>query len=341
MSIRPIVSVLMSVYNGADYLQSAVESVLQQTWPLFEFIIVNDGSTDGSTEIMRKYKQRDSRIILVEQENRGLIVSLNRGLEIAQGEYLARMDADDISSPRRLEVMLAYLEKSPDVDIVGTGAHCFGDGPELDWHPDWLKHDEITAQMLFRNCIAHPTVVLRLDKFRAAALRYDGDSLHAEDYELWERSAWCLRLGNVPLVTVMRRMRRDSITSSHSEIMQRATQLVQHRALRRMGFQIDERTARTHYAIANGVGKAERSGVRVDSAVRWLHAMLQQNKLTDTYEATALTKVMARELRRLADWSSGHGLKALFAVLSSPLFDYGVWGPRTLMRFAAKSLVAR
>src|SRR4030042_1971241 len=100
----------MSVYNGEKYLKEAVESILNQTFRDFEFIIINDGSTDGTGAILASYQQKDARIRIYNQENQGLIASLNRGCQLARGEYIARMDADDISLPQRLQRQLDYME---------------------------------------------------------------------------------------------------------------------------------------------------------------------------------------------------------------------------------------
>src|SRR5246127_2844835 len=111
MSNPPAISVVMAVYNSAAVVAEAVDSVLNQTFRDFEFIIIDDGSTDSSGDILRQYAQRDARIRLYAQENCGLIASLNRGCKLAQGRYIARMDADDISLPARFEKQFRFLEE--------------------------------------------------------------------------------------------------------------------------------------------------------------------------------------------------------------------------------------
>ena len=116
---NPKVTVLMSVYNGKRYLREAIDSILDQTFRDFEFLIINDGSTDSSSDIIRSYD--DSRIRLIENEkNIGLTRSLNKGLKLARGEYIARMDADDRSMPERLEKEILFLDKNKNVGLVGT-----------------------------------------------------------------------------------------------------------------------------------------------------------------------------------------------------------------------------
>jgi glycosyltransferase involved in cell wall biosynthesis len=108
----------MAVYNERPYLGEAVQSVIDQTFTDFEFIITNDGSTDGSKEVLERFEQSDDRICLVHRKNRGLIASLNRGLDMARGKYVARMDGDDISRPERFERQVSFLERNPEIGIL-------------------------------------------------------------------------------------------------------------------------------------------------------------------------------------------------------------------------------
>ena len=114
----PTISVIMSVYNGEKYLREAIDSILNQTFKDFEFIIIDDGSTDNSAEIIKSYD--DNRIVLIQQGNKGLAAALNEGIKIARGKYIARMDADDISEPDRFEVQFQYMEKNPECVVVGS-----------------------------------------------------------------------------------------------------------------------------------------------------------------------------------------------------------------------------
>ncbi|HAS7841575.1 TPA: glycosyltransferase family 2 protein, partial [Vibrio cholerae] len=123
----PKISVVMSVYNGEKYLGEAIDSILKQTFSDFEFIIINDGSTDKTLEIIKSYMKKDDRIVLVSRENKGLIVSLNEGLDLAKGQYIARMDADDISIKSRFEKQIEFLDSNPDIGVCGTWVEVFGE----------------------------------------------------------------------------------------------------------------------------------------------------------------------------------------------------------------------
>ena len=185
--MAPKVSVVMSVYNGERYLREAVESILGQTFTEFEFIIVNDGSTDGTREILTAYN--DPRIRLVRnEENIGLTRSLNKGLALGRGEYIARMDADDVSLPHRLEVQVRYLDQYPGVGLVACDLQFIDDeGHTLGRSYRSCGNSLVRWYLLFYNYIAaHSHVVFRRDLV-ANLGGYDETFEYAQDYELWSR----------------------------------------------------------------------------------------------------------------------------------------------------------
>ena len=148
----PVISILMSVYNGEKYLHAAVDSILKQTFKDFEFIIINDGSIDRSREILESYQ--DERIVLIHQENKGLTRALNKGLSLAKGEFIARMDADDSCKPERLEKQVAFLRENP--GIVLLGSNCFnidGDGDIIGQIDLPTGGVQIKWNLLFYNCL--------------------------------------------------------------------------------------------------------------------------------------------------------------------------------------------
>ncbi|MCS3700199.1 glycosyltransferase involved in cell wall biosynthesis [Salinibacter ruber] len=212
-SSDPLVSVVMSVYNGQPYLKRAVQSILNQTFEDFEFVIINDGSEDNSKEDLERFTKEDERIRLVQQENRGLITSLNRGLDMARGKYIARMDADDISHPERLEKQVDFLDANPKVGIVGTWIEWIrSDGePTALWRPP-TDPDLIAWQLLFNTCVDHPTIVARKSLLEELG-GYARWPTHAEDYELWTRAVRETQLANLPDTLLKHRHHEDSITT--------------------------------------------------------------------------------------------------------------------------------
>jgi len=187
----------MPVYNGGKYLNAAIESILSQTEKDFEFIIINDGSKDNSAEIIKSYT--DHRIVYVEQENHGLAATLNRGIDIAHGKYIARMDADDIALPARLEAQVAYLESHPRTAVIGTWAEIFTDtesGQRFHFHP--TDNDEIKFFLMRNNPFVHSSVMFRRDAcIEVGCYTTDPARQPPEDYELWSRMAKEYDMANI------------------------------------------------------------------------------------------------------------------------------------------------
>jgi glycosyltransferase involved in cell wall biosynthesis len=194
MNKTPKVTVLMPVYNGEKYLREAIDSILNQTFKDFEFLIINDGSTDSSQTIVESYD--DPRIHLINQKNKGLSETLNIGLDLSNGEYIARMDADDISMNNRLSEQVSFMDKNRDVGICGTFAIIIDkNGHGIGRIVSPQKHEEIKAQLLFNTSLAHPSVIFRKSIFKIHNLQYL--NVKSEDYELWVRSANITKLANI------------------------------------------------------------------------------------------------------------------------------------------------
>ncbi len=183
---QPFVTVLMPVYNADPYIREAIDSVLTQSYTNFELLIINDGSTDNSLQIIKSYN--DARIRLVENEgNLGLIETLNKGLNLAQGEYIARMDADDISMPTRLEKQVEFLDQHQEVAVLATTLVLINeDGKDQGY---WLDDyncktiEQIKHTLPKINCIGHPTVMMKSSVAKLAG--YNEHFLYNEDWGLW------------------------------------------------------------------------------------------------------------------------------------------------------------
>lgn len=218
--MSPKVTVLMPVYNGEKYLRESIDSILNQTFGDFEFLIINDGSNDNSAGIVRSYN--DKRINFVENEqNRGLSFSLNKGIDLSNSEYIARMDADDISLPSRLEKQIAFLNKNPNVGICGTWGQFFGESSLIAKTPK--SHNKIKGH-LFSNCsMLHPTVVFRNNLFKKYNLKYRTDFKIAQDYELWTRASSLINFSNITEVLLMYRINVTQLTSGNNRLLEENT----------------------------------------------------------------------------------------------------------------------
>ena len=209
MTGTPTVSVIMSVYNGEKYLREAVDSILRQSIREFEFIILNDGSTDSTWAILQSYKD-PSLVLLNNEENIGLARSLNKGLAKARGKYIARIDADDISLPERLERQVGYLDVHPEVGLLGTASRVLDEetGNESTVSPP--LQDNILRSVLGRRNPFHHSSVMMPRRVLEEEGGYKESYRVGIDYELWVRIACSNELANLPDVLATRRVHRPA-----------------------------------------------------------------------------------------------------------------------------------
>ena len=209
---KPIVSVVMSVHNGEPFLREAVDSILTQSFREFEFIVIDDGSTDGSAAILDSCLRRDSRMRVYHQTNRGLVESLNRGCALARGKYIARMDADDISVADRLMWQLHFMQRHPAVGVVGGFIQCIGaKGKPLKTSVRPAENHEVKSALAHTCVLCHPTVLMRRDVFTSIG-GYRKALADAEDYDLWLRVAERFQLANLPVVVLKYRIHPSQVT---------------------------------------------------------------------------------------------------------------------------------
>ena len=213
---KPLVSVVMSVYNGERYLREAIGSILNQTFRDFEFLMINDGSSDRTAEILKDYNINRIKIIKNER-NIGLTKSLNKGLRIARGEYIARQDADDVSAPDRLEKEVNFLETHRDYAVVGTFVKILNEDSEVIGLLDRLTADtQIRKCLGTDNCITHGSTMIRKKCLLNVGF-YDESIARAQDYELWLRLSEKYRLANIPEYLYMWRKHDENIEAKHIE----------------------------------------------------------------------------------------------------------------------------
>ena len=210
----PLVSVLMPVYNGEAYLNEAIDSILCQTFADFEFIIINDGSTDKTEDIILSY--HDQRIHYYKNDkNLGIVGTLNRGLDLCKGKYIARMDADDVSMPQRFEKQVAYMNAHP--NVVACGCLYTVYGKENRGVVDVATEaDDVRYDMALYCQYAHSTMMLRREIMEKHALRYREEYRHAEDYKLWTELLQYGDMVNLPDILHSIRQCEEGISIVHS-----------------------------------------------------------------------------------------------------------------------------
>lgn len=222
----PKVSVIMPAYNSEKYIGEAIESILNQTFTDFEFIILNDGSTDNTAKIVKEYAKKDKRIKFINSKtNKGFIASLNKCLDVAVGKYIAKMDSDDISLSKRLEKQVGYLDNNSDCGMVGCGFKAFDKGNFKIIHVakvgilDMLKTCATTIPMFRKNII---------DNFK---LRFNPEFMYAEDYDFYSRFIQYAQIHNLQEVLYLYRWHGENVSIKKADIQQKNSNIVRQNLL--------------------------------------------------------------------------------------------------------------
>ena len=217
-----LVSVLMPVFNVQDYVAEAIESMLNQTFTDFELILLDDCSTDKTAKVISGFN--DPRIVYHRNErNLGLANNLNVGLNLAKGEFIARMDGDDISLPNRLQIQIDFLKDNKDIDLCSCGLEMFGTE-----HQVWIREsdpEQVKVTMLFYSPVLHATSVFRKDSFIRNGLYYNQDMFPAEDYDLWSRAVFYCKLVNITEVMYRYRIHGIQVTKTDDRADERDRQI--------------------------------------------------------------------------------------------------------------------
>jgi glycosyltransferase involved in cell wall biosynthesis len=226
----PVVSVVMPVRDEERYVGAAVRSIFEQTLGDLELIVVDDGSTDDTSDVLAALAQDDPRLIVVRREGEGIVAALNAGVAHARGRYLARMDGDDISMPARLERQVEELDSRPRLGVLGTRVRYIdGEGKAIGSWDVPVGAALVRWSLAFGTPLAHPSVVIRRDLLAAAP--YTDAAPHAEDYDLWVRLAALGELDNLRATLLERRVHGESVSDRHPELQRDAAGEVQQRAI--------------------------------------------------------------------------------------------------------------
>lgn len=226
MTPAAAVTIIMPVYNGEAHLSSAVGSILAQTFTDLTLLIIDDGSTDRTAEIIESFS--DPRITVIRNpHNLGLARSLNIAISQVKSPYIARMDCDDISCPKRLEIQIQYMEVHPDIGLCGSYYSAFeAEGGDETVRRPPLNHGDILYELLFDNAFGHSTVVFRTDLINRFDLKYDESLKAAQDYDLWVRMTPHCKVANLPITLVRYRCHNDSVSVRHADEQRRIARRV-------------------------------------------------------------------------------------------------------------------
>lgn len=224
MIIKPLVSVIMPAYNAERYIAEAIQSILDQTYSRFELIIINDCSQDHTLDVVKRFALKDKRIkVFSNDENLKLSKSLNRGIRESRGKYIARMDADDVSLPTRLEEQVIYMEEHPDVGILGAPMNIVNEKGDLIGKREYLKKDaDIRKKIFYFSPFCHPVIMLRKSVLNKSGL-YDHYYNPAEDYDLYFRVGKYSKFANLSVPLINYRVIENSMTTGGMKRMERKT----------------------------------------------------------------------------------------------------------------------
>lgn len=211
MKLNKKVTVLLSVYNGEDYIKNAIISVLEQTYTDFDLLLMDDGSTDKSAEIIHSFE--DDRIKYIKNEqNMGLTKTLNKGLNLIEGEYIIRMDSDDICYPERFEKQIKYMDENKHLVVSGSNVRQFS-ATGWDYKTNVnTKPEEIRTELLFNCPLKHPSVIMRNSIIKKENYQYSTEHIATEDFGLWRKISEKYDLGNLKNVLMDYRIHDQGIS---------------------------------------------------------------------------------------------------------------------------------
>lgn len=298
----PLISVIIPVYNAERYIKQALDSICNQTYKNLEIIIIDDGSSDQSKTIIETYQ--DKRLRFISRENRGLISSLNEGINICKGKYIARMDADDISSQERLEKQLQFLKNNNDVGAVFTGIEYIDETGSIIRSKVSKKTRSVEpVELLFGCPLCHPTAMFDMTKLSVNDILYDSNFHLAEDFELWTRLVSNTKIALLDEVLFSYRIHSNSITTRNSG----KQRLVATRAI------IKNLTTRASKSVILSLGVIYNNHLGNESAYKTMVSVLNVGlRLKRINSNFSLKKYLTKSyylMRNKFKWKSGKGLR--------------------------------
>lgn len=288
-TVKPLISVLMPVYNCEEFVEEAVQSILRQTVQDFEFIIIDDASTDGTKKVVQSFG--DSRIILISKEkNSGYTNSLNLGLRLAKGKYIARMDGDDISLPARFEEQLKFFEKHHDAIVCGTN-YKFQNSNIVSGHPS----DPLQLKVyLLSGCyIAHPTAMIKKNVLADNNISYDPRYEPAEDYNLWINLSPFGLLGNIEEPLLLYRTHGNQVSLLKSEKQQKYADNARLKMLGYLIPKLSQHEIALHLMLMRGWGSGK---IKISEIKRWIMKLESINGTKGEFDQKYLSQFLADQL---------------------------------------------
>lgn len=332
----PKVTVLMPVYNSEKYLKEAIKSILNQTFQNFEFIIIDDGSTDKSADIIKDYAKIDKRIIFRQNQiNIGLIKTLNNAIKQINTKYIARMDADDISTPNRLEAQISFIEQQQNIVSCGTWAKILGN--ESNIINNKIENRQIYSNFLFSMHLIHATSLTLTSLLKD--IKYDKNYFVVEDYDLWERIIQKYKVANVPEVLYSIRKHSNNVSGHFTNIQTQNAKKVQKRQLQRLGIEPTIAELDLHYSLKHESRKITLS--YLENIHHWLVKLKQANQKKQIYPEPEFTETLKEIWHKHTAGNSKIGLRFAKLYTQSLFSLYHSWTTWQKTKFWVKSFLKK
>ena len=291
MNTKTLVTVITPVHNAAAYLPACIQSMRNQSFQDFEHIIIDDASTDNSWSIIADFAQKDARIKAIKNPHKNsLSVVRNQALELAQGKYIAKIDADDVSAPHRLQTQVDYLEQSPQIVLCGAGVQYFSEDQDLSTWLLKVTSAEIKCQLLFSNCLANSTVMIRKAAIDQYHLRYQSDFDFSEDYGLWAALAQRGGVAIIPQILTNVRQHSQKVSFKFTTTQRENAQKVQALLLQDLGISLTLEELQLHFDCVNTASSLELP--KLQQLSNWLLKLQTCNYATQIYPEPEFTQLL-------------------------------------------------
>ena len=289
---RPLVSVVMPVYNAEKYLRPAIESVLNQSYSNLDFIIINDGSTDNSKNIILNFQ--DPRLRFLENpENWGIVRTRNRALEEARGEYIAVLDSDDIAFPERIKVQVEFLEKNPEYGMCGSYFQIIDGNDKLLKKARFPTNDkDARSNLILHNCFCHSTIMIRSKL--AKELKYEAGYDVIEDYFLWYRISQRAKIINLPVYTTSYRVHGNNISTTRNNHMFNLLNNIYTRILDDLNIKYTPEEFKLHANILNYNAGFFKDKRKLNELGNWTTRLLSEIRMNKNYNEIVIYKILVK-----------------------------------------------
>lgn len=336
-----MVSVLMPAHNAQRWLRASVESILCQSYTDFELIMIDDGSTDQTSEIVREFMEKDGRILMLRNsEKRGVSFSLNRALKQARGRYIARMDADDISLKHRLERQVAFMEANPEIGISSAWMSALNVNEGRIWKLP-LTHDEIVTELFGNSPFYHPLTIIRTSLLKEHGLTYNEEFNDSQDYRLWADAVPLTRTANLPEVLLHYRIHSKQ-ESRFGKMAMEVRLLMLSRFLGR-----DPTPDEEEWHARLFCKKPVTTVLELKEVVEWIQYLEHHNRRSEIYPVELFSALLKQTLLNskkssfyaILNSTHRYSPKVLKRLLFDPVRYYEVFDTTELLKIMVKSII--